>query len=142
MPFPPPAVLWFVNVCKRKLRLKKKQNYVTTMCDCIVIVSIIFLMTPKIFQYIETQVSRKAPKVQWNILPNLNKKTICKILSQRGRLFAYLQECQQNLLILRGNNIWNLSVSFLDISDRNKILNFSGKNVETHISENKTQVGH
>ena len=88
-------------------------------------------MITQMFQYIETQV-----------LPNLNKNVIRKILSQKRKLFAYLQECQQNLLILEGNYVWTLSVSFLDISDRKKILNFSGKNAETHISENKTQVGH
>ena len=103
---------------------------------------VIFLMITQIFQYIETQVSGKVPKLLLNILPNLNKKIIRKILSQKGKLFAYLQECQQNLLVLKGNYIWTLSVSFLAISDRKKILNFSGKNAKTHISENKTQVGH
>ena len=104
----------------------QKQNYVTTLCDWIAILSVIFLMITQIFQYNETQLSRKAPKLLWNILPNLNKKIIRKILSQERKLFAYLQECQQNLLILKGNYIWTLSVSFLDISDRKKILNFCG----------------
>ena len=75
------------------------------------------------------------------MLPNLKKKTIRKLMSQRRKLFAYLPECQQNL-ILKGNNKWTLSVSFLDNSDRNIILNSSGKKAETHISENKTQLGH
>ena len=73
---------------KASQTIAQKQNYVTTTSDHIAIVSVIFLMITQICQYIETQVSKKALKLLWNTLPNLNKKIVCKILSQRKKLFT------------------------------------------------------
>ena len=75
------------------------------------------------------------------MLSYLNKKPYVKFCHKEEN-YLHTFKNAKNFLILKGNYIWTLSVSFLDISDRKKILNFSGKNAETHISENKTQVGH
>ena len=48
---------------KASQTIAQKQNYVTTTSDRIVIVSVIFLTITQIFQYIETQVSKKALKL-------------------------------------------------------------------------------
>ena len=124
---------------KASQTIAQKQNYVTTTSDRIVIVSVIFLMITQIFQYIETQVSKKALKLLWNTLPNLNKKIICKILSQRKKLFTYPQKRQQNLLTSKRNYVRICRCCFWTFQT-NKILNFSGK--KAHISEGKISVRH
>ena len=111
---------------KASQTIAQKQNYVTTTSDRIVIVSVIFLMITQIFQYIETQVSKKSLKLLWNTLPNLNKKIICKILSQRKKLFTYPQKRQQNLLTSKRNYVRICRCCFWTFQT-NKILNFSGK---------------
>ena len=87
----------------------------------------------------ETRVSEKSPKLLWNILPKLNKKIIRKVLSQRRKLFAYPQECQQNLHTSKRSYVRTCQCRFWTFQT-NKILSFSGK--KTHISEVKISFRH
>ena len=124
---------------KASQTIAQKQNYVTTTSDRIVIVSVIFLMITQIFQYIETQVSKKALKLLWNTLPNLIKKSYVKFCHKEKNYLHTLKNASKIFLHQREIMYGSVDVVFGHFRQI-KFWIFLEK--KTHISKGKISVRH